>query len=52
MIYLKVMKGKIPQQIILYQKDSHSDLKDKSKVSQASNSKKNSAPPNQLYNKC
>jgi len=42
----KVMKGKNLQPQTLY------PLMKKSKVSQTSRSLENSAPPNQLYNKC
>ena len=48
---LNVMKGKNLQPNYFTQQDSHSDLKEKSKASQITKSKGNSATLNQLYNK-
>ena len=53
----KVMKEKNLQPRLLYpdyctQQGSHSNMKEKSKALQTSKGSKNSAPPNQLSNKC
>ena len=49
---LKVMKENNLQPRLLYQQGSHSNMKEKSKALQTSKSWQNSAPPNQLSNKC
>ena len=49
---LKGMKGKNYNQEYSTQQGSHSDSMEKSKALQTSKSEENSAPPNQLYNKC
>ena len=48
----KAMKEKNLQPRLLYQQGSPSILKEKSKALQTSKSSENSAPPNQLFNKC
>ena len=49
---LKVMKGKNLQIRLLYPVGSQSESTEKLKLLQTSKSQENSAPPNQLYNKC
>ena len=49
---LKVMKEKNLQLRLLSQQGSHSNMNEKSKALQTSKSSENSAPPNQLFNKC
>ena len=49
---LKVMKENNLQPRLWYPARSHLDMKEKSKALQTSKSWKNSAPPNQLSNKC
>ena len=48
----KVMNGKNLHPRLLYQQGSHSDSMEKLKPLQTSKSLEDSAPPNQLYNKC
>ena len=48
----KVMKEKNLQLRLLSQQGSHSNMNKKSKALQTSKSSENSAPPNQLFNKC
>ena len=48
----KVMKGENLQPDYSTQQRSHSDSTEKLKPLQTSKSSENSAPPNQLYNKC
>ena len=50
--YLKWWKGKNYKQKYSTQQASRSDSTEKLKPLQISKSKENSAPPNQLYNKC
>ena len=49
---LKVMKKKNLQLRLLSQQGSHSNMNEKLKGLQTSKSSENSAPPNQLFNKC
>ena len=49
---LKVMKEKNLQPRLLYPARSSFKMKEKSKALQKSKSRENSAPPNQLSNKC
>ena len=49
---LKVMKEKTYNLDYCTQQGSHSNMKEKSKALQTSKSWENSAPPNQLFNKC
>ena len=49
---LKVMKENNLQPRLLYHQGSHSNMKEKSKALQTSKGWENSAPPNQLFNKC
>ena len=49
---LKVMKENNLQPRLLYPARTHSNMKEKSKALQTSKSSENSAPPNQLFNKC
>ena len=48
---LKVMKENNPQPRLLYPTGSHSNMKEKSKLYRQAKAE-NSAPPNQLSNKC
>ena len=48
----KVMNGKNLHPRLLYQQGSHSDSTEKLKSLQTSKNLEDSAPPNQLYNKC
>ena len=48
----KVMKGKNLKPRLLYPARSHSDSTEKLNLYRQAKSKENSAPPNQLYNKC
>ena len=49
---LKMMKEKTHNPAYYTQQGSHSNMKEKSKALQTSKSSENSAPPNQLSNKC
>ena len=49
---LKVMKEKNLQPRLLYSARISFNMKEKSKALQTSKSSENSAPPNQLFNKC
>ena len=49
---LEVMKEKNLQLRLLSQQGSHSNMNEKSKALQTSKSSENSAPSNQLFNKC
>ena len=49
---LKVMKEKNLQLRLLYPARISFNMKEKSKALQTSKSSENSAPPNQLFNKC
>ena len=49
---LKMMKEKMYSPDYCTQQGSHSNMKEKSKALQTSKSLENSAPPNQLSNKC
>ena len=51
-ICFKVMKGENPQPRLLYPATISFRFEGKSKASQTRKSEENSAPPNQLFNRC